>query len=105
MTNRSDSEVPGGDDAPAIEPGGAYRKLNLAERNFARADLEDASLFDCTLSHASLLNARGNGARFERCDLSGVRLAGCNPFGASFVDSKLLGVETGASTPTFAAQT
>lgn len=72
---------------------GVYVDLDLSHQDLRHRPLENSRFERCSFVGADLTSARLNAGEFVGCDLSGARISGCNLFSASFVESKMLGLD------------
>lgn len=76
----------------ALEPGEAYARCDFDGLSLKHRDMSNCAFEACSFKAADLTDARLNGCEFSECDLSNARLAGSNLFAARFDRCKLLGV-------------
>ena len=75
-----------------LQTGEAYARCDFDGLSLKHHDLAHCTFESCSFKGADLTDARLNGCEFVECDLSNARLAGGNLFAARFDRCKLMGV-------------
>jgi uncharacterized protein YjbI with pentapeptide repeats len=78
--------------AGTLESGEAYARCDFDGLSLKHCDLANCAFESCSFKGTDLNDARLNGCEFSECDLSNAKLAGSNLFAARFDRCKLLGV-------------